>query len=252
MTKYWIILFTFIVLVLIYFIWSFMNLKKTRKSLEDTKLHYRVLQKTNDELRMFKHDFSNTLQCIDGYIINEDMNGLKNYYKNVKKECNDLNNLTALNSNLFDDPALYNLIISKYSLASSLGIVFNISISRKLSQIQTTPYILSKILGILLDNAIEAAKTSDEKEINFDIGISTQNSKIAKHIITTQNTYSNKDVDLNKICEKGYTSKTSEKGSHGLGLFEVNKILKKNKNLNLFTTKNEKFFTQKLEIYNIE
>ena len=36
---------------------------------------------------------------------------------------------------------------------------------------------------------------------------------------------------------------------HGLGLWEVRKILNKNNNLNLFTSKDNKFFKQQLEIY---
>ena len=50
---------------------------------------------------------------------------------------------------------------------------------------------------------------------------------------------------------EGYTSKKdSDVKSHGLGLWEVRKVLKKNDNLNLFTTKTNDFFTQQLEIYN--
>lgn len=36
---------------------------------------------------------------------------------------------------------------------------------------------------------------------------------------------------------------------HGLGLYEVRKILNRNNNLNLFTTKNSEYFRQQLEIY---
>ena len=65
-----------------------------------------------------------------------------------------------------------------------------------------------------------------------------------------ENTYSNKDVNIERIFEKGYTSKTEkDNNNHGLGLFEVRKILKKNNNLNLFTTKDNKLFKQQLEIY---
>ena len=56
----------------------------------------------------------------------------------------------------------------------------------------------------------------------------------------------NKDVDTEKIYEKGYSSKEH---NTGIGLWEVREILKKNENLNLFTSKNEEFFSQQLEIY---
>ena len=62
-----------------------------------------------------------------------------------------------------------------------------------------------------------------------------------------ENTYSNKNVDTEKIFEKKYSTK---KGNSGLGLWEVRKILSRNTNLNLFTTKNDNYFTQQLEMYN--
>ena len=46
-------------------------------------------------------------------------------------------------------------------------------------------------------------------------------------IISIENSYTNKDVDTNKIFEKGIT----EKANHtGMGLWEVNQILKRHKN----------------------
>ena len=49
-----------------------------------------------------------------------------------------------------------------------------------------------------------------------------------------------------EIFEKKYSTKP---GNSGLGLWEVRQILKKNNNLNLFTTKSNKLFKQQLEIY---
>ena len=42
----------------------------------------------------------------------------------------------------------------------------------------------------------------------------------------------------------------NKKENSGLGLWEVRQILKRNKNLNLYTTKNDKYFKQQLEMYN--
>ena len=108
-------------------------------------------------------------------------------------------------------------------------------------------YDLTTILGILLDNAIEASQKCDEKTINVII---RKDNKVNRQLFIIENTYTNKDVDTDRIFEKGYTSKTDDNSKdHGLGLWEVRKILKKNNNLNLFTTKDNKFFKQQLEIY---
>lgn len=65
--------------------------------------------------------------------------------------------------------------------------------------------------GVLLDNAIEASSLSREKKIIFEIlPVPTfDNSKPAVNI-TIENSYPNKDVDLNKICDKGVTSKSED------------------------------------------
>ena len=62
------------------------------------------------------------------------------------------------------------------------------------------------------------------------------------------NTYKNKDINVDKIFEKDFSTK-SKKSNSGLGLWEVRQILKKNNNLNLFTSKNDEFFSQQFEIY---
>lgn len=104
-------------------------------------------------------------------------------------------------------------------------------------------YEFARILGILLDNAIEASSECDEKIINITFRNDTKNNR---QLITIENTYKNKDIDMDKIFEKG----VSEKENHtGLGLWEVRKLIKKNNNTNLFTSKTDKFFSQQLELY---
>ena len=104
-------------------------------------------------------------------------------------------------------------------------------------------YEFARILGILLDNAIEASDECEEKIINLTFRNDLKNNR---QLIIVENTYSNKDVDTEKIFEKGVSGKENHTG---LGLWEVRKIVKKNKNANLFTSKSKKFFSQQLELY---
>ena len=67
-----------------------------------------------------------------------------------------------------------------------------------------------------------------------------------RNAIIIKNTYLDKDVNIDRIFEKSYSTKPN---NTGLGLWEVRQILKKNNNLDLFTTKNDKFFIQQFEIY---
>ena len=102
---------------------------------------------------------------------------------------------------------------------------------------------LPEYFGILMDNAIEAANECEQKKINV---IMRTDTNANRQLLIIENTYNNKDVDTDKIYEKGFSTKEN---NTGLGLWEVRQILKRNTNLNLFTTKNSDFFIQQLEIY---
>ena len=201
------------------------------------------LKDINDTIRAFKHDFANIIASIGGFIATNDMSGLKKYYSNFETDYNELNNLYTLNPEIINNNGLYNLLNQKYNLAISNSIKFNLSYFVDINSFNINIYELTRILGILLDNAIDAAKSSQEKIINV-----TFKSEPKKHrnIIVVQNSYLDKDLDIDKIFKKGITSKDNHTG---LGLWEVKKILSKNPNLDLYTNKNDILFTQQLEIY---
>lgn len=94
-----------------------------------------------------------------------------------------------------------------------------------------------------MDNAIEASSESEEKIINLTFRNDIKNSR---ELIIVENTYQDKNIDTEKIFEKGISGKENHTG---LGLWEVRKLIKKNNNINLYTAKNDKFFSQQLEIY---
>ena len=199
-----------------------------------------------DDIRTFRHDFGNIVQSIGGYVDNDDINGLKQYYKQLQMDCEDVKSLEMLNPTIIDNPAVFSLLTSKYHKATDLGISMKIHVSLKLEKLNMKIYEFTRVLGILLDNAIEASEDCYEKIINLEI---RRDEKCPRQLLLIQNTYSDKNVNLNRINEKGYTSKKDDGVPHGLGLWEVNKILKRAKNLNLYTTKDSIFFTQQLEIY---
>lgn len=194
-----------------------------------------------DNTRAFKHDFRNILQAIGGYIPTNDMDGLKKYYAQVAKECNITNTLSNLNPEVINNPAIYNILANKYDIASTHNIDINLEVMLDLNNLHMNLYELTRILGILLDNAIEASKECNEKSIHI---VFKQDQY--KQMLTVENTYNNKQICIDKIFEKDYTTKPH---NTGLGLWEVRKILKKNSNLNLHTTKNNDYFSQQLEIY---
>lgn len=237
----------FILVLNLYFYFSISNIIHIFKTLylkqniENLKLCNSTILAMYDDTRAFKHDFHNIIQAIGGYVCSNDIEGLKKYYKQISKDCKNINNLSKLNPELINNPAIYNILANKYQLANNNNIQVNIDIMLDLNSLNMKIYELTRILGILLDNAIEASKECNKKYINISFKQDKQ-----KQLLIIENTYNNKQISIDKIFEKDYTTKPN---NTGLGLWEVRKILRKNNNLNLYTTKNNDYFSQQLEIY---
>lgn len=227
----------------IYSITRVFKLFTTNKELESEKSYNKTLRILHDSVRGFKHDFDNTVTTIGGYVRTNDMEGLRKYYLQLEDDCQKVNTLYVLNPEIINNDGIYNLLTTKYHEAEEKDIKVTITVLLDLGNLKMKIYDFARILGILLDNAIEASSESDEKLINITF---RNDSKNSRQLITIENSYKDKNVDTEKIFEKG----TSGKENHtGLGLWEVRKILKKTNNANLFTSKTDTLFSQQLEIY---
>ena len=229
--------------VSIYTITRVTKLYTTKRELESAEEYNRTLTILHDSVRGFKHDFDNIVSTIGGYVKTNDMEGLKKYYLQLEDDCQKVNNLYILNPDLINNPGVYSLLTTKYNEAEQKGIKVNMSLLLDLSKLNMKIYEFTRVLGILLDNAIDASSECEEKIMNI---IFRDDSKNHRQLVIVENTYKDKNVDTERIFNKGFSGKENHTG---LGLWEVRKILNKSKNLNLYTTKNEKYFSQQIEIY---
>ena len=234
--------------LLCYFIISIYSLTRMAKlitttlELQSAEEYNKSLSVLYDTVKGFKHDFDNIVSTINGYIETDDMDGLKSYFIKFQTDCQRTNNIAKLNPSIINNPGIYSLLNSKYHKADKLGIQINLDFFIDLNDLNIDTYEFSRILGILLDNAIEAASECKNKIINIKFR-NEQNSN--RHTVIISNTYINKDVNIQDIFSKGKTNKSNHSG---LGLYEVNQYINKNNDLNLFTTKSDELFTQQLEI----
>ncbi|MCF0126322.1 MAG: GHKL domain-containing protein [Clostridia bacterium] len=227
----------------VYSLISVMKLTSTIKKLESAEEYNNTLQILHDNVRGFKHDFDNILTTLGGYIHTEDMEGLKKYYNQLVDDSSSTNNLYILNPSIVNNDGIYNLITKKYHEATSKNIKMTITFLLDLSTLNMKIYEFARILGILLDNAIEASSESDEKIVNLIFRYEPNNNR---QLITIENSYIEKNIDTEKIFEKGVSGKENHTG---IGLWEVRKIISKYDTVNLLTTTNSNLFIQQIEIY---
>lgn len=227
----------------IFTIFILTKLKIAHINLEQLSLHNKTLESIHEKTSAFRHDIPNILQGMAGYINSNDIIGLKTYYSQFVDDIHNVSNLSALNPNVINSPAVYNILANKYYKCDNLNIKINLEIFFDFKTLNMKTYEFCRILGILIDNAIEAADECEEKTINITI---RKDNYRNIQLLIIENTYKNKDINIDEIYKKGFSTKSN---NTGIGLWEVRQILKKNNNLNLYTTKNDKYFSQQLEIY---
>ena len=220
-----------------------MKLQTTTRDLENAESYNETLQTLYDNVKSFKHDFDNMIHMLDGYLKNDDMKGLKEYYYDLTKDYDRVNAISVLNPNVINNPGIYNMLVSKYKLASDCDVKLHIEFFMDFNSLHMPIYEFSRVLGILLDNAIEAASECDDKIVNIMFRTSSRDNV---ELVKIENTFKNKDIDLKTIFKKD----TSTKEKHmGMGLWEVNQIVNRFNNIKLVPSKEGKYFCQQLEIY---
>lgn len=217
------------------------ELEIKKNELEYQKLYNKTLNDLIDGLRKFKHDFANILHAINGYVSTNDMKGLKKYFSELLEDYRPITNLTYLNAGIIKNPSVYGVIASKLNMADTQGIKMNVEITSDLNHAEIKIYELCKILGILLDNAIEAATQTPEKLVNLVIKFNQMENN---YTIIVENTYQG-EIKISELFKKGYSTKGE---GRGLGLWEVKNITNNYKSTNLKTTIKNGLFRQELSI----
>lgn len=214
-----------------------------QKALQDLLDYTRNLEVMYNSLRSFKHDYINILLSMSGYIESGDMDELKKFFqtkifptKNLIDQgdykLNQLSNIGVLE--------IKSLLSTKMIYAHEAGIDVTIDIPDSVDSFSMDTVDLTRILGIFLDNAIEAASTTEQPQVGLNI---IQHESGVSVIIS--NCYQDNGVVLHKLKQKGFSTKT---GHQGIGLSNAQKIISSYDNVLLETTMQYGCFVQHMEL----
>ena len=236
--------------IILMFIVSNMNTKRNIKLLQaeeellTEKTYNKTLEALVDGLRTFKHDYNNTLQTIYGYILTDDMPELKNFFNQILNESREITALDKLKPELFKNPSLFGLVTAKFEYARKSDVTMNLEIYGDLDNLDIKTYDFTRMLGIFLDNAIEASAGSEKKVVN--LYVAERNNKVT---IEISNSFSDTGLKVEELSKKGVSSKGDNRG---LGLYKVKEILKKYPRVKLETNSSNGMFLQRLVIHKIK
>lgn len=218
------------------------HLKANKTKTMMTKNYIDSLECMIDESRSIRHDYKNILSTMSGYLQEDDYTGLKKYFENnIRDFCVSADKSGKIWSALADVQPMEvkGLLYEKALRASSMQVDFQVVIEQGVVIRYPDMENLIRVFGNLLDNAIEAAADSKDKYIILHIL-----KKESSVFFIIYNTFREKP-DLEKIFEKGYTTKGNE---HGNGLYFVKEYLEKRDDIYPIFSIERNEFVQSLEI----
>lgn len=196
------------------------------------------------ELRSFRHDYSNILISLNHALQQNDLTAAKQIYESVLKDSDkkfydskyDVANL----SNLQND-ALKSILSAKLFQAQELGFDLTVEIPEPIQQPNIDLLDAVTVLSIFLDNAIEASQQTIPKKLNL-----AYFSDQEKNIFIIENSTVEEKIQTKTI----YDYKQSSKGTNrGIGLATVKDILAKYPHVGLVTSSRNHIFHQEITFH---
>ncbi|SKA04214.1 sensor histidine kinase [Anaerorhabdus furcosa] len=184
------------------------------KELQDQAEKYTQVIDSMEELRRFRHDMKNHFMCIDSLLLDDNMQGARDYIHSI-------NNIVASSFTLeTNDNYIFNALIDeKLKVASQLDVKIKkiIAINRRLDIKDVDICIL---FGNALDNCIDALKKVEQEKRELSITVILVEDTLSVEIANTFEEPVRMDESIIQTTK-------SEKHNHGIGLKNVNATVEK-------------------------
>lgn len=244
----YIVYFIFLIIIMYILFSSSMKEAKTlakQKEMEQLSQYTENLEILNNDIRSFRHDYMNVLTSMMGFIEINDTSGLVNYINDeiipfsdkIKTDNFKLGLLSYLKQ-----PEIKGIVSYKVIQAQENGIKVLIDLTEDIEIKGMNIIDFCRVIGILLDNAIEAAAETEDRILRIAFV-----SKEDSIIIAIINSCPTDILPVHMVLEKGFSTKGENRG---LGLSNLKEIVDAYSNVIMDTTIENNEFKQIIEIIN--
>ena len=239
------IVIVFVIVLLIFFVDNnkYQNLVNQYDSLFK---YIQTFESSMDKINLSNHEFKNELIMLKSYIKDDQKEKSLNIIndiiaENKKQDSAILTSLKNLPKGGIKGLLYYKIIVA---MDNKLKVSLDVSstIKGKLNNLDIEQSkLICNLIGIYLDNAIEASRESGKKLIGIEIY--TLEDKVE---FVFSNTFKDQEIDLDKVDKNGYTTKGK---NHGRGRYLAKRLIEKNDWVSADTKIMNNMYIQKVIIY---
>ncbi len=187
--------------------------------LEQKKIQDALLEDT----RIFRHNIANLLYGFQGTVMSGNVSDIREYYERMADTCRIINNENVTAIQRIPSLPIHSLLMAKIQAANAENIPFYVYTDDNLIWRGWNDKDMCEALGVLLDNALEAARDSAAPLVTFELHNAGNDMETVVR---------NTCRDINTVLNK-----PSKEGHDGLGLISLKKMVDKHANsiFNLYT-----------------
>lgn len=195
---------------------------ETLKKAEEVRLTEQFVKDVsmqNEEINQFKHDYHNILLSLDYFIEHQEWQELKVYFNEIIRPSEDSIekiDLSLIQMEKISNPELKSILQNKLFLLQGTNIRITFNVVEEILVKRTASLALVRVLGIILDNAVEELNVLNEGEL--DILFAKEEGSV---VVKVSNTCQQQIKDISQFKSKGYSTKGNNRG---LGLSNLQEI----------------------------
>lgn len=221
--------------------------KRNMQEIENYYKYTLQIEKINHEMRKFRHDYVNILSTLSDFIREEDMEGLRDYFHSEILPMQDSMQMNAIKINGIENlhvREIKGLLTTKILQAQEKNIRISIEVPESIEKIDMPIINLSRVIGILLDNAIEASEKINEEPLIRIAFIKNEDTSVTFIVMNKC------EPDMPKVHTLFQENFSTKGKNRGLGLSTLKELTDSTTNVLLDTTIDNNYFIQKVEILN--
>ena len=186
--------------------------------------YFKEFEDSMDNISLANHEYKNQLAILKEYIEHNKRKEALNFINSMSLDISEDDKYIVAELKSIPKGGIKGLLYYKIITARNKSVLIMLDINKSVTSTfkslsSEENKILSEIIGVYIDNAIEAASNTKNKVVTIEIYPMNENINIV-----ISNSFKEKTIKIDKIGKKGYSTKGI---GHGRGLYLISKLINK-------------------------